>query len=74
MLERIARVLAVTEAGATMDHVIRTWLFATSMSAWEEIGLVLGSSSRRCRRCVRGCERRVTRGVGGASGVDHSAR
>jgi enamine deaminase RidA (YjgF/YER057c/UK114 family) len=38
VLERIGQALA--KAGATLDHVVRTRLFVTDISAWEEIGRV----------------------------------
>jgi enamine deaminase RidA (YjgF/YER057c/UK114 family) len=38
VLDRIGHALA--EAGATLDHVVRTRVFVTDMSAWEEIGSV----------------------------------
>lgn len=36
----VAALEALAEAGATLDHVVRTRLFVTDMSAWEEIGRV----------------------------------
>lgn len=38
VLNRIGQALA--KAGATPDHVVRTRLFVTDISAWEEIGSV----------------------------------
>jgi enamine deaminase RidA (YjgF/YER057c/UK114 family) len=38
VLERISQ--ALVKAGATLDHVVRTRIFVTDISAWEEIGRV----------------------------------
>jgi enamine deaminase RidA (YjgF/YER057c/UK114 family) len=46
-LERIAAALA--EAGASMDHVVRTRMFVTDISQWREFGRAHGEFFRHVR-------------------------
>jgi enamine deaminase RidA (YjgF/YER057c/UK114 family) len=46
-LERIAAALA--EAGASMDHVVRTRMFVTDISQWREFGRAHGEFFRNVR-------------------------
>jgi enamine deaminase RidA (YjgF/YER057c/UK114 family) len=46
-LEKIAA--ALQEAGATLEHVVRTRIFTTDISQWEEIGRAHGEVFRNIR-------------------------
>lgn len=50
ILEKIEKVLL--QAGATMDHVVRTRMFVTDISRWQEYGRAHGEVFKDIRPCT----------------------
>jgi|SRR5687768_17334674 enamine deaminase RidA (YjgF/YER057c/UK114 family) len=50
ILEKIEKVLL--HAGATMDHVVRTRMFVTDISRWQEYGKAHGEVFKDIRPCT----------------------